>query len=181
MPSVAAPDATQPLSTDTRTAQIDVTGTLAPAAQAAPAPATNVATVPIDFAVTAPSAVNVLDPFEASVRIALPAGMHRLRLSVSYDRRKLELTGVAEGDLARGTGEAVDMTVDEPSDGNVEVTFAPREGRASLGSEAVAVLHFQPRREGTVEIAVRNLTAFDATGAPVFTASAHRSATVVLR
>src|SRR5688572_15972819 len=145
---------------------------------ALPAVAAASTVTPIHFAVSAPSTVSVLDPFDAGVDIAAPAGVHRLRFAVTYDRKTLELTGVSEGDLARRGGPRVDLVTDEPSDGNAVVTLTVRDGPPLTGAGTVAVLHFQPRRSGTVGIAVRNLTAFDTANAVRFHADAPQSATV---
>lgn len=130
------------------------------------------------FGVSAPSAVNALDPFDVGVDIAAPAGVHRLRFAVTYDRKALELTGVSDGEFARRGGPRVDFVTDEPSDGNVEVTLTVRDGPPLTGEGTVAILHFAPRRSGTVRIAVPDLTAFDSSGAVRFQADEAKSATV---
>jgi hypothetical protein len=135
-----------------------------PGVPAASVPATIRTTTPIHFDVAAPAVTSALDPFDAVVRISAPDGFHRLRFAVSYDRRTLELTGVSEGDFAQQRGATADFVVDEPSDGNVEVTFTLRDGRATPGTGSVAVLHFEPRKSNRVRIAVANVSAVDSTG-----------------
>jgi hypothetical protein len=133
---------------------------------------------PIVLEVSAPPSASALDPFEVRVRISAPAGAYRIRFAVTYDRKTLELTGVTQGDFAQRSGLRADFATDEPSDGNLEVTFTGRDGQALIGAGTVAILHFAPRRSGTVRIAVPNLTAFDSSGAVRFQADEAQSATV---
>jgi hypothetical protein len=133
---------------------------------------------PVHFLVRAPAFVAVHGTFDASVHVSAPAGLHRLRFAVGYDRRTLALTGVSAGDFAGRGGRSADFVTDEPSEGNVEVTFTLREGQALAGTGTVAVLHFEPRRRNASAITVSDLTALDTTGAVRFRADAPQSVTV---
>lgn len=145
-------------------------------AQAVASPEVSAAT-PIDIEVSAPGVVSALDPFDASVRIVAPGGVHRLRFAVTYDRKTLELTGVSGGTLAH----RADLIADEPSDGNLELTFRVRDGDVLVGEGTVALLHFAPRKSGSVRIAIPALTALDASGAVRFRADAPHAATVEIQ
>ena len=125
-------------------------------------------TTPVHVRVDAPRVASTGEAFDVHVPIEAPNGLHRLHFGIRYDKRMLTLTGVSQGDFAQRGGLPADFASDEPSDGNLEVTFAVRNGLALSGAGNLAVLHFEPLKPGTAAIAVSMLAAFDNSGAVRF-------------
>jgi hypothetical protein len=119
----------------------------------------------VQVTMEAPRVASASEPFDIHLRVDAPRGMYGLLLGISYDRRILALAGVSEGDFARRTGLPADFSTDEPSDGNIQLSLAARDGRALIGTGSLAVLHFEPRKRGTVTIAMPTVTAFGSDGA----------------
>jgi hypothetical protein len=145
-----------------------------------PAPTVSLAVAPVQVTVEAPRVVSAQEPFDVHLRVDARAGVHRLLLAVDYDRKVLALTGVSEGDFAQRAGLPADFATDEPSDGNLKVGFTVRDSLALTGTGDLAVLHFEPRKPGTVTIAVPALTAYDGAGAARFSDANSRAAIITV-
>jgi hypothetical protein len=144
------------------------------------APLPEPAADPAHVTVAAPQVASASKAFDVYVRLDAPVAMHRVLFAISYDKRVLALTGVSEGDLAQRVGLPADLATDEPSEGSLHVSFTVPDGFALTGKVNLAVLHFEPRKPGTVSIAVPRLTAYDRAGAVRFSDASSPSAIITV-
>jgi hypothetical protein len=136
--------------------------------------ASKVTQVPLRLEVNAPSEVRVGDVFQARVDIRATIPVRDLIVSITYQKSRLSLVGWSEGAFVRQTGVSAELDVDEPSDGNIEVTFRAVNGSVATGFGSIAVFEFEAIRPGTSGIELTNARRIDAGGevnADVFVAS----------
>ena len=115
--------------------------------------------------VTAPSAVHAGEIFRARIHVEAYGGLRELAFTVRYEKALLSLVDRSEGDFARRGGIPAEWVANEPSDGNVEVSFKVGNGLAVAAAGSIALLEFEALKPGTSSIRLQNVTAFDPTGA----------------
>jgi hypothetical protein len=128
--------------------------------------------VPVQVGVHAPAAVAVGETFEARVQVEAPGGVRRLLSAIRFDKKRLRLVDASEGDFAR-RGPPAQFAVDEPSDGNVQISLVVRDDVWVAGAGSASVLRFEAIAAGTTTIEVRDFSVVDS--------GARRSAVTVLR
>jgi hypothetical protein len=127
--------------------------------------------VPVQVGVHAPAAVGVGETFEARVQVEAPGGVRRLLLAIRFDKKRLRLVDASEGDFAR-RGPPAEFSVDEPSDGNVQISLVVRDDVWVAGAGSASVLRFEAIAPGTTMIEARDFSVVDS--------GARRSAVTVL-
>ena len=131
---------------------------------------------PVRLDVDAPHDVRLGDVFQARVRIEANGPVRDLSFSVTYEKSRLRLVGHSQGDFARQPGVASEFGMDEPSDGNIEVSFNAVNGSTATGAGALVVLDFEPIGAGSSGIEIADLKSVDAAGeanSNVVVANAH--------
>jgi hypothetical protein len=131
--------------------------------------------------VTAPSAVQAGEVFHAWIHVEAYGGLRELAFTVRYEKALLSLVDRSEGDFARLGGIPAEWVANEPSDGNVEVSFKVRNGLAVAAAGSIAVLEFEALKPGASTIRLQNVTAIDPTGAKERAAAVTPEAAVAIR
>jgi hypothetical protein len=129
-------------------------------------PARGTGAAMVRLQVHSPTNVQVGEVFEVRIDVDAYGGIRELMFTVRYERSRLSLVHWAEGDFARQGGLPSGFGAQEPSDGNIDVTFKVHNGLSVAGAGSLAVLQFEALRSGTSGIEPKNLTAIDPTGAP---------------
>jgi hypothetical protein len=102
--------------------------------------------------------------FEARVDVQAPGGLHDLSFTVTYDKKRLALVGWSPGGFAQVEASPPQLTVQEPSEGNVDVRFSLGDARFMSGAGSVVVLKFEAIRRGTSPIRVESAAIGDHAG-----------------
>jgi hypothetical protein len=116
--------------------------------------------LPVQVRVHAPAVAAVGDTLESRVQVEAPGGVRRLQFAIDYDRKRLKLVELSEGDFAR-RGPAAEFSTDEPSEGNVQVLLVVRDDRWVAGEGSAIVLRFEAIGAGTTSIAARDFNVMD--------------------
>jgi hypothetical protein len=127
------------------------------------APLANGASVRLQ--VHAPSEVRVGEVFQARIDLEANGGVRQLMFAVSYAKSRLALVGWSEGNFAQQGGLPAELGAEEPSDGNIQVSFKVSNGLSVAGAGSMAVFQFEAIKAGTSGITLQNITAIDRTGA----------------
>lgn len=120
---------------------------------------------PVRLQVHAPSDVQVGEVFQARIDVEVNGGVRQLMFAVRYDRARLALVGWSEGNFAQQGGVPAEFGAQEPSDGNIQVTFNVSNPLSVAGAGSMAVFQFEAIKRGTSGITLQNLSAIDRTGA----------------
>jgi cytoskeletal protein RodZ len=127
--------------------------------------AAEVGGAPVRLQVYAPSDVQVGEVFQAGIDFEGNGGVRELSFAVSYEKSRLALVGWSEGTLAQQVGLPVEFEAEEPSDGNIQVTYKVSNGLSVAGAGSMTVFQFEAIKAGTSGITLQNLTVIDRTGA----------------
>ena len=112
--------------------------------------------------VRAPSDVRVGELFE--VRIEANAALRDLIFSIAYAKSRLALAGWSSGNFAQRPDLPADVGAEEPSDGNVQVTYMVRNELSATGVGTFAVFQFEAIKPGVSAITLQNVSASDVGG-----------------
>jgi hypothetical protein len=134
----------------------------------------------IRMRVNAPANVQAGEVFQVSIDVDANAGMREITLAVSYDKSRLAMVGWSAGDFTQRGGLPSDLEAQEPSDGDVQVSFDVNSGLSIAGSGSLIVLQFDAVKPGTSTITLRNATAIAASGA-VTNVSAPQATSVTIQ
>jgi hypothetical protein len=129
--------------------------------------------------VHAPANVRVGEVFDVHVRVEAQSGVRELLFAIRYDKTRLALAGVTEGDFAPRSGLRADFAADEPSDGNVQLSLSVRDGLWIAGAGSIAILRFEATGAGTLAITAQDLAAVESTGARYAVAQLHEAAITI--
>jgi hypothetical protein len=132
--------------------------------------------------VHAPSEARVGEVFLARVDVEADNPVGGLQLTVRYDKSRLALVGWSEGDFARqGSGASAELGVQEPSDGNIEVSLSVRGGQWVTGSASLVSLQFEAIKAGTSAVTLHSTTATNVSGVADRNAAVLRQGSIAIR
>jgi len=114
--------------------------------------------------VRAPSDVHVGEVFEVRIEIDANAALRDLMFLIGYERTRLALVSWVRGNFAQRPDLPADLGAEEPSDGNVQVTYKVRNELSATGAGTFAVLQFEAIKPGTSAITLQNASASDVGG-----------------
>ena len=114
--------------------------------------------------VHAPSDVRVGDVFEVRIEIDANAALRDLVFSIAYARFRLAFVGWSRGNFAQLPDLPADLGAEEPSDGNVQVTYTLSNGLSATGAGTFAVFQFEALTPGASAITLENVSASDVGG-----------------
>jgi hypothetical protein len=132
--------------------------------------------------VHAPSEARVGEVFLAQVDVEAYDPVGNLQFTVRYDKSRLALVGWSEGEFARqGGGASAELGVQEPSDGNIEVSLRVRDGQWLAGAASLVSLQFEAIKAGTSAVTLHGTTATNATGVADRNAAVVREGSIAIR
>jgi hypothetical protein len=134
---------------------------------------------PMRLQVLAPSDVRVGEVFSVRIDLDATRGVSQVLLTVLFEKSQLALVGWSTGDLARQGSFPAEVVAQEPSDGNIQVSFSVGRGQWVAGAASIVVLEFEAIKAGASEISLRDLTVAD--GAGTTTRHSVRNASVTIR
>ena len=114
--------------------------------------------------VRAPSDVRAGDVFEVRIEVNANAAVHELMFLVGYSAPRLALVGWSRGNFTQQRDLPAHFGAEEPSDGNIQVTYKARDGLSAAGAGSVVVFQFEAITPGTSAITLQNVTASDLGG-----------------
>ena len=114
--------------------------------------------------VRAPSDVRVGELFEVRIEIDANAALRDLIFSIAYAKSRLALAGWSRGNFAQRPDLPADVGAEEPSDGNVQVTYTVRSELSATGVGTFAVFQFEAIKPGVSAITLQNVSASDVGG-----------------
>jgi hypothetical protein len=114
--------------------------------------------------VRAPSDVRVGEVFEVRIEIDANAALRDLMFSIAYARSRLGFVGWSRGNFAQLPDLSADLGAEEPSDGNVQVTYKVSNELSATGAGTFAVFQFEAIKPGTSSITLENISASDVGG-----------------
>jgi hypothetical protein len=120
---------------------------------------------PVRLQVHAPSDVQVGEVFQARIDFEANGGVRQLMFAVRYDKSRLALVGWSEGNFAQQGGLPAEFGAEEPSDGNIQVTFNVSNGLSAAGAGSLIVFQFEAIKAGRSAITLQNAAAIDRNGA----------------
>lgn len=106
--------------------------------------------------VLAPRDVRAGQVLTAEILLDARGGLRQVHFSLGFDQSRLALVAWSEGDFGDRSGAPALLTTDEPSDGNLEVTYAVSNQLVAAGTGTLAKFEFQALRPGTSEIRLQN-------------------------
>lgn len=113
--------------------------------------------------VNAPSDVRVGEAFEVRIEIDANAALRDLIFSIAYAKSCLALAGWSRGNFAP-LGNPTDLGAEEPSDGNIQVTYTVSNELSATGAGTFAVFQFEAIKPGVSAITLQNVSASDVGG-----------------
>jgi hypothetical protein len=114
--------------------------------------------------VHAPPDVRVGDVFQARIDLDSNASVRDLVFSIAYEKSRLALVGRSDGEFVRQPGVPHEFGVDEPSDGNIVVSYSARNGYSTSGGGTIVIFEFEAIGAGISAIVLHDVTANDAGG-----------------
>jgi hypothetical protein len=115
--------------------------------------------------VRAPSDVRVGEVFEVRIEIDANAALRDLMFSIAYAKSRLALVGWSRGNFAQQLPDLpADLGAEEPSDGNVQVTYKVSNELSATGAGTLAVFQLEALKPGTSPITLQNVSASDVGG-----------------
>jgi hypothetical protein len=119
---------------------------------------------PVRLLVRAPADVRVGQVFEVQIDLEAHGGLRDLQFTVRFSKSRLALTEWMEGDFAQQGGVPAETLAEEPSDGNVQVSFRVSDGLSIAGAGTIVALRLEATRAGTATIALGDVYAIGSNG-----------------
>jgi hypothetical protein len=114
--------------------------------------------------VRAPSDVRVGEVFEVRIEIDATAALRDLTFSIAYAKSRLALVEWSRGNFAQLPGLPADLGAEEPSEGNIQVTYKVNNELSATGAGTFAVFQLEAIKPGTSAITLQNISASDVGG-----------------
>jgi len=135
------------------------------AGEEAPSTAPPASVAPVRLRVRAPSDVQLGQVFQAQIELEADRAVRELLFTVTFAKSRLALSGWEQGDFAQRGGLPGETGAEEPSDGNVQVSFIVGGGLSIAGAGTIITLQLEARRAGVSSITVGDVYAIGSNGA----------------
>jgi hypothetical protein len=144
------------------------------------APARTARSASVRLDVHAPASARVGDSVTITIDAEALGGIRDLSFTVVYDGRMLEFVSSSPGSFVQQTSAPGTLSAEDPSSGNVLVHMEINNGGSVAAAGTVVILEFNALHAGTSPITLRDVSVLESGRSNTSTASAERTASIII-